>query len=251
MRGRIRTFLFQITPLLGFLVFWQIASRVVERGEFFFGSPTSVANSLVAKILDGSLIIDTAVTSYEALAGFVIGNLLGSIFGLSLWYSDLVSRVSRPYIVALGSVPIFAVAPIMILWFGIGIFSKIAMATISTIIVSVVQAYEGARNTDPEQIRLLYTLGGKKWHVFRYVIIPSSLTWVIAGYKLNVSFALLGAFIGEFISAEKGLGHLIMTSMGLFNIPAVLTGVACISLIALVFMYAIGKLERRVLHWRY
>jgi NitT/TauT family transport system permease protein len=237
-------------PLATFLIFWEIAATSIERGVFFFGSPSTVARFLWIKTIDGSLPFDMGVTLYETIAGFIIGNIVGSITGMSLWYFPRLSQVSRPYIIAFGSIPIFALSPIIIIWFGIGLKSKIILAAMSTVVVSIVQAYEGAIQTDQKLIDLILSMGASKFVAFKKVVVPSTMSWLLAGYKINVGFALLGAFIGEFISSEAGLGHMIIQAMGLFNIPLVLTGVVGICILSLILVKCVGILQLWLMPWQ-
>ena len=198
---------------------------------------------LASKTIDGSLPYDFGVTFIEALAGFALGNFFGSLIGLSLWYSRTAFSISRPYIVALGSAPLFALAPILVIWFGTGILSKILIAALSTVFVALFQSYTGASEVNSEYLRLMQTFGATKQQTFRKVIAPSSIVWVISAFKLNVGFAILGAFIGEYISSNRGLGHLILVASGLFDISLVLCSVLLLVCVALVFNYAISRVE--------
>lgn len=117
----------------------------------------------------------------------------------------------RPYTAALASVPIFALSPMIIFWFGIGIFSKVMLAFLSTVVVAMVQSYQGAMTVQPRFLRLMAVVGADRSQIFRFLVAPSSIIRVINAMKLNIGLALLGAFIGEFISAEQGLGHMIVS----------------------------------------
>ena len=172
-----------------------------------------------------------------------MGNLIGTTIGLGLWFSKTIFNMAKPYIIALGSAPIFALAPLMILWFGTGIFSKVMMATLSTVFIALFQAYSGALAVNKDYIKLLQSFNATKRQVFTKIIVPSSIVWVISAFKINVGFALLGAFIGEYISSNAGLGHLILVASGLFNISLVLTGVLLMIIIALLFNVIITKIE--------
>ncbi len=245
---RIPTWL-KFVPLFVFLIFWELSATSIERGVFFFGSPSTVGKFLWIKTMDGSLPYDMGITLYETVLGFIIGNIVGSVIGMGLWYFPRLSQVSKPYITAFGSIPIFAVSPIIIIWFGIGLKSKVILAGLSTVVVSIVQAYEGATQTDQKLIDLLLSMGASKFITFKKVVVPSTLAWLLAGYKMNVGFALLGAFIGEFISSEAGLGHMIIQAMGLFNIPLVLAGVVGICILSLVLIKCVGLLQSRLMPW--
>lgn len=235
--------IYRALPLIIFVLFWEFSVRGQERLIFFFGSPSQIGEYLYSKTIDGSLPIDFAVTFVEALAGFILGNLGGTLLGLSLWYSKTAFAISKPYIIALGSAPIFALAPILVIWFGTGIFSKIMIATLSTVFIALFQSYTGASEVSRDYLRLMQTFGASKNQVFRKVIAPSAVVWVISAFKMNVGFALLGAFIGEFISSNQGLGHLILVASGLFNISLVLCGVLLLIVIALILSFAVSRIE--------
>ncbi len=215
-----------------------------------FGSPSAIGRFLWQMMLDGSLARDIAVTGGETLSGFLIGNLIGTVLGLSLWYSVFVSRVVHPFIVAVGSIPIIALAPIIIIWFGTGFASKVAMSTLSVVVVALVTSYKGAIGVDPDQANLLKTLGAGKWKIFMKLVIPSSLTDIFAGLKLTVGFALIGAIVGEFMSSSIGLGHAIFQAGSLYAIPKVFASLVGTIILALVLTYIVGKAEHLLTPWR-
>lgn len=250
MRNRLLDLVFLFAPLVGFLVFWELASRWVERGVYFYGSPLSVGRHLVRKTLDGSLPIDMGVTALESIIGFITGTLAGTALGVALGYWPAGARVAKPYVLALGVIPIFTVAPILIIWFGIGLVSKVVMSLLSTVFVATFQAYEGVRGVDADYVFLLDTLGASRLQMFRQVVLPSALTWVVAGMRLNIGFAILGAFIGEYIASDVGLGHLIVNAAGLFNVPLALAGVLAICVLAMTLVGLVGLLERVLMPWR-
>lgn len=235
-------------PLVLFLAGWEILVRGNERLIFFFGQPSRVAQYVFHGVKDGSLLVDAGATSLEAALGFLLGNIIGTAIGLSLWYSKLAFQIARPYIIALGSAPIFALAPLVIVWFGTGLFAKIMMAALSTVFIALLQSYTGAAEVSKDYLRLMKTFGATKNQTFRKVVAPAAIAWVTAAFKLNVGFAILGAFIGEFISSNKGLGHMIIVASGLFDISLVLCGVLMLVCIALIFTWLVSKLEAPLKH---
>lgn len=237
-------------PLVIFVLIWEWFVKGSSSRMFLFSSPSLVFEALIDGFKSGVLLIDISVTSIETISGFLIGNIFGSFFGLSLWFSRTIAKISRPYIVALGAVPIFSIAPMMIIWFGTGIFAKIIMAALSTVVVAIVQSYEGAKNVDKDQINLLKILGASKIKIFLNVIVPSSLIWVISSSKLNVGFALLGAFVGEFISSDSGLGYRILKAGGLYDIPLVLASIICIIGLSLILSWFLSIIEKKILIWK-
>jgi NitT/TauT family transport system permease protein len=144
----------------------------------------------------------------------------------------------QPFIVALGSIPIIALAPICIIWFGT---SKVAMATLSVVVVSLVTAYKGVMTVDPDQINLMRTLGASKRHIFRKLIVPASLGDIFAG---------LGAIIGEFMSSSEGLGHAIFEAGSLYIVPKVFAALAVTITLALCLTFIVGEIERLLTPWR-
>ncbi len=250
-RGRLGVFAAQLALLALLLAAWEAATRGAAVNAFLFGSPGAIASALIAAARDGTLFTDTLVTGLETLAGFVLGNLLGTGIGLALWYSRFVSRVLQPFILALGSIPIVALAPIVIIWFGTGFASKLAMATLSVVVVSLVIAYKGALGVDPDQINLMRSLGADKHQIFRHLVLPASLTDIFAGLKLTVGFALVGAIIGEFMSSDEGLGHAIFKAGSLYVISKVFAELAVTVALALVLSALVHRLERALLPWRH
>lgn len=242
--------LVQIAMMAAFLGFWEYQTSKSSQSAFMFGSPSAIGRFLWQMIRDGTLLRNTLVTGRETLAGFLIGNLIGTVLGLSLWYSLFVSRVVQPFVIAIGSIPIIALAPIIIIWFGTGFASKVAMSTLSVVVVALVTSYKGAIGVDPDQINLLKTLGARKRQIFGKLVIPSSLTDIFAGLKLTVGFALIGAIVGEFMSSSVGLGHAIFQAGSLYAIPKVFASLVGTIALALVLTFIVGKIEHGLTPWR-
>jgi len=239
-----------LVPLIAFLAAWFVFTYESQDRQFIFSSPEKVAVAFMKLTASGELIRHTGVTLFEALAGFASGTTIGAAIGLILWYSKTVANVARPYIAALGSVPIFALAPIIIVWFGIGIFSKVILAFLSTVVLAIVQAYQGAMSVEQRYLQLMNVVGASKTQVFKFVVVPSSLIWVVNAMKLNIGLALLGAFIGEFISAEQGLGYMIVKASGLYNMAKVFVGIGALMATALILTFLVNLLEKRLLQWQ-
>lgn len=240
----------QVGLLAVLLAIWEFFTHGNSQATFLFGSPSTIGDFLVKMVADGSLWRDTYVTGLETVLGFVVGNCIGTLIGLSFWYSRFVSAVVQPFIIALGSIPTIALAPIVIIWFGTGLVSKIAMSTLSVVVVAIVTSYKGAFGVDPDQINLMRTLGARKLQIFRKLVVPASLTDIFAGLKMTVGFALVGAIIGEFMSSSEGLGHAIFKAGSLYIIPKVFAALVATIALALVLTYVVGKVERLLMPWR-
>lgn len=237
-------------PFLFFLLIWHLSTGHDPQKQFIFSSPEKVWLALLRLIGSGELWTNSMVTIGEALAGFLLGTTIGAALGLALWYSRLVAQISRPYITALSAVPIFALAPIIISWFGIEITSKIMLAFLSTVSMALVQSYQGAMSVEKRYLKLMQVVGAGRSQIFRLVVVPSSLIWVLNAMKINIGLALMGAFIGEFISSEQGLGCMIVKASALYDMATVFVGILALILIALVFTFIIEKLEKRLMGWK-
>jgi NitT/TauT family transport system permease protein len=239
----------QVGILVALVALWEWGAQSGRINTFLYASPSIIWGHFIDKI-QTTLLADAGVTLEETLIGFLLGNLIGIAVGLSLWYSRLTARIVSPYILALGSTPILALAPLVIIWFGVGFTSKVALATLACVVVALLQAYEGAMSVDNDLINLMRSFGATKAQIFRKIVMPSSYAWVVSALKLNIGFALIGAVIGEYISSEKGLGHMILVAGANFNIPVVLLGVFSLIVLALVMNVVVGKVEDYLLRWK-
>ena len=242
--------LIQILLIFVFLIVWECIVKDSTKLKFLYGSPSMIWQSLIESWKYNKIYLDLIYTFSATIIGFIIGNIFGIIIGLSLSYSPLLSRISKPFIIALGAIPIFSIAPMMILWFGTGFIAKVYLVIFSTFLITTFQAYTGAISVDSKFKRLFSSLNAKDKHFFWYVRIPNSIVWVLTSFKITIGFALLGAFIGEFISSDMGLGHLIIKAGSLYNIPMVFVGLIHIVGIALLLNYLIGILERKFMKWK-
>jgi NitT/TauT family transport system permease protein len=249
-RTRLQVLLCQLLCAAALLGLWQWATQS-SSAAFLYGSPLGIAVAFAGIVADGTVWHDTYITATETLAGFLLGNGVGVTIGLLLWYSRFVSRVVAPFILALGSIPIIALAPITIIWFGTGFGSKVAMSTLSVVVVAIVIAYKGALGIDPDQINLMRSLGAKRVQIFRYLVVPASMTDIFAGLKMTVGFALVGAIVGEFMSSSAGLGHQIFQSGSLYAISAVMAELIATIALALVLSAIVVRVERWLLPWRH
>jgi NitT/TauT family transport system permease protein len=240
----------QVSPALAIVLIRHLIIRFVPRYEFFIGSPLGIAREFGVLVREENLPVHVAVTGVEAILGFLAGCVLGTAVGLALWGSRRIYEISRPYLIALGSVPVFAFGPVLIFWFGTGLLSKIVLGFLSTFVIAVVQAHTGASEADPNLLRVVKAFGGTQRQAFLKIIVPSATIWVLSGIRLNIGMALLGAFIGEFISSRRGLGHLIIVAEGLYNVNQIWVGTICIVCIAMVFHACTMPIERWAKRWQ-
>ncbi|WP_027577767.1 ABC transporter permease [Bradyrhizobium sp. Ai1a-2] len=240
----------QILAVVGFFLLWEAAVRWGWLSGFLVGQPSGVLRNLIGSIANGSLFADTGYTIFEAILGFAFGTVIGSVIGLALWYSVFVARLVEPFIAAINSVPKIALAPIIILWFGTGLLSKVALAISLTSIVALITAYQAAKDADKDLQALLFSMGASKQQIFKRVIAPSTLPAIIATFRINIGFALVGAVVGEFISSQHGLGHVIYVASSLYDLNTVWAGLFTLMLVGFLFYHLVEVIENWLLPWK-
>ncbi len=240
----------QAAAVIGFFALWEIGVRAGWISAFLVGSPAGIFSFAYKMMLSGELLSDTWYTLFEAILGFIIGTIFGSLLGLALWYSVFVARLVEPFIVAINSVPKIALAPIVVLWFGTGLVSKVALSVSLTAIVALIAAYQAAKDADVDLQSLLISMGADKHQVFFKAVVPSTLPSIIATFRINVGFGLVGAVVGEFISSQRGLGHLIYTASSLYDLNTVWVGLFTLMIMGFVLYYVIDIIERAILPWK-
>lgn len=243
-RGRILAWQFLLLGL--FLGLWELGIRTQWLPVYLYGQPSGVWRELVGGIGSGALLHHGWITAQETVIGFLLGSILGSAAGLLLWLSPTAAAVLRPAMIALNGLPKIALAPLIIVWFGVGIESKIAVAGIITFIVAMITSAAGSQEVDQDYVKMLKALGASRWQIFRMVIAPGSIPWIASAFRLNIGFAMIGAVVGEYISAEAGLGYFVYYSGTLYNLNAVWAGIFALMVLALALDFVVGKVEKRI-----
>ena len=234
---------------IALLLIWHIVSgRWID--PFFISSPDAVAVKLWTWGVDGTLWHAFTYTFKAMIAGFIIGSLTGFFTGFALGRSDLLARLFDPYITAIYCMPKIALAPLLILWFGIGIESKIAMSALIVFFLVFLNTFSGVRDVNPLYLHVTSIMGASSMQQLRLVIFPSAAAWVLTGLKVSVPYALIGAVVGELISSNRGIGFLIGQASGIFDTAGVFAGLIVLAVTGIVLNAGLKKLERRLLRWR-
>lgn len=241
--------LLQVLTVAALLGAWEWGSRTGMINSFLFSSPSGVFEALTRRASSGLLLNDVWVTTSEVVIGYVLGAVGGSLLGLLLWYSRFVADYAAPFIAAIGAIPVLAIAPMTIIWFGTGLLSKIMIVAFSCVVVALTNSYRGAARADRDQIDLMRSFGASKHQIFTKIIAPGALPWIVQALKLNVGFAVVGAIIGEYISSDAGLGHMILLGSNNFSVNIVLAGLAVVMALVLVLSFFVNLLERLLLSW--
>jgi len=246
---RRRVLLLRVAVGVGFLALWYGASgRWID--TLLISSPDLVAARLWRWTLDGTLWSNLSITLLATVLGFAIGCTAGFTLGLLFGRFTTLAEVFDPYITAIYSIPKIALAPLFIIWFGIGIESKVAVSAAIVFFVIFLNTYSGVREVNPLYVHTTRIMGGGEAAVLRHVIVPSAAAWVITGLKVSVPYALVGTVIGEFMSANRGIGYLISQATGLFNTTSVYAGIIVLALVGAAINTGLKYLESHVLRWR-
>ena len=210
---------------------------------FFWSQPSAIWRTLLIFFTEGDAWVDISFTFRSTIFGFVLGTAVGSLFGLSFWWSRNYAAIVQPYIICFESIPKLALAPLIILVFGLGLVSKVAIAFALTFVISTLTTYAGVKALDPDGERLFYSLGATRWQVFRKLVVPFCLPWVISVLRVNIGLALTGAIVGEFIASQHGLGRAILYAGQTYDIALVWVAVLVLSTLAVIMYAAVSWLE--------
>lgn len=228
---------------------WQYASgRLID--PFFVSSPLLVFAKLQSWALAGTLWAHLYVTLYAMVLGFIIGAFGGFLVGLLFGRSALTAALLDPYITGIYCLPKIALAPLFIMWFGIGIESKIAMAAIIVFFLVFLNTFAGVRDVSKIFIHTTRIMGANEWQLLRYVIFPSAAAWVLTGLKISVPYALIGAVVAELISSNRGVGFLIGQAAGLFDTAGVFAGLFILAFTGVVLNMLLKRVEKHLLRWQ-
>jgi NitT/TauT family transport system permease protein len=244
----------QITLLAVLLGAWQIAADTKSISVFFFGSPSGTWQELYSWIrhgtVQGSLWQQAWVTLQETVIGFAVGVVLGVALGMLLGRIPFLARVFRVYIGTLNSIPRIVLGSVFVIWFGLGMGSKVALAIVLVFFSVFFNAFQGARDVDQNLIANARILGASRASVTLHVVLPSAFSWIIASLRVAFGLAITGAVVGELLGATQGLGLLIEQAQGNFEPDGVYAGLVVTTLLAVSAEGLITLLERRLLRWK-
>jgi NitT/TauT family transport system permease protein len=232
------------------LLIWEAMILIFRLPPFILPNPWQVAVRFVLAIQDGTLLRNSAYTLLEILAGLGIGVALATLVGYFISKSRLFERLSTPFLIASQAVPVVAIAPLLMIWFGPGLLSKVLICALIVFFPVLVNTVVGLKAV-PETLRdLLHTLRASRWQTLRVLEIPAALPVFLGGLRIGATLSVIGAVVGEFVKADRGLGFLINASRGLYDIPLSYAAVFALVIIALVLYGLVILLENILLKWQ-
>lgn len=229
------------------LVAWELACLLLAIPTYLLPSPSRIAASIAQA--PGTLAMHAGITLMEAVLGFLIGSLLGAILGAAFAEWRLLARSLLPYVVAANTIPVVAIAPILILWFGHGLASKVAVTAFLSFFPLAINAMKGLVSYDRTVMDVFHVAAATPWQRFWKMRFPSALPFIFTGLKLNVTFSVIGAIVAEFIQADRGLGFVIMTAYRSLNMPRLWAAMLASAVIGILFFAIVALVERLVIPW--
>jgi NitT/TauT family transport system permease protein len=233
---------------------WELGTRVGVIDPFFWGKPSGIANQIWVWTTEGTaqgpLWEQIAATMEETVLGFIIGVVLGVTLGILLGRNRFLADIMSPYIKAANAIPRVVLGSIFVLAFGLGMQSKVALAVVLVFFVVFFNAFQGVREVDKNLLANARILGADNRRVTTEVIIPSALSWIMASLHVSFGFALVGAVVGEYLGAIKGVGLMIVTAQNTFNANGVFAAIVILATVALIAEAIVTAIENRLVKWR-
>jgi NitT/TauT family transport system permease protein len=254
-RRRHRSVIWSFRVLVLVVVFgsWELLSTYVL-DPFYYSKPSAIAERLYGWFADGtskgSVWSNIGVTLQEAVYGFLLGAVAGVVLGILFGRARLLAEVLSPFVQALNAVPRIVLAALFIIWFGLGMESKVATALVLVFFPVFFNAFQGAREVDRNLVDNARILGASRRQVLWSIVVPSATSWILASLHTAFGFALIGAIVGEYAGAAKGVGLLISTAQGTFDAAGIYAGMILSTVLALLAELVLGSAERRLLRWR-
>lgn len=246
-----------ITRLTVKIVFWSVFFLTwegsVHRGwinEFFLPRPSTLLNTFGQILADPDIFDHLSATFSAAVIGIVLGIFIGMILGFMAFLIPFASDILEPFMVLLNAIPRVVLAPLMVIWFGIDIGSKIALSLVLVTVLMFFAVYSGIKNSDKNLEIRVRTLGGGLKEVIRYVYLPSLFLWVMSNFRVSVGLAFTGAVVGEFVASSRGLGYMLQFAQSTYNASLTIALVILIALFVMILFFFATLLEKKVLSWQ-
>lgn len=229
---------------------WEGAVAIGAVDPFFVSRPSAIAERVGTWIASGYLWRHLFVTLGESFLGLVIGAMIGVTAGFALARSPFAARVAEPFIAMLNAVPRVVLAPLFLLWFGLGIWSKVALSVTLVFFIMFFSTYQGVRHAEQVIIDNVRMLGASERQLVRHVLVPSALTWIFSSLQASLGFAMVGAVVGEYLGATRGLGYVISQAEGTFDTTGVFAGMTVLSFVVVAVSSGVSRAERWLLRWK-
>ena len=244
-----RRYLAATLSVVGGLALWEIISRYVVANALFLAGPSQIAVAIYHLAMTGELWHHIGVSAAEFALGYVVASILGIALGLAMASSATMKQALQPWVSGLYATPTIALAPLFILWFGIGIWSKVIVVITLVLFPVAINTEAGLRTTSERLIEMLRSFGATKRQIFLKVSLPSAVPFILAGLKLGIGRGLIGVVVAELFGSRAGLGRLISQSADAFNMPELFAGVVILAVAGIVMTAGFSRLEGKIVPW--
>lgn len=231
-------------------IVWELAAWQWPEVARLVSQPTEIARGIVEVVANGTIWQHFQTTLTEMAVGYVIGAIAGVALGFLFGRVKLLGDIFNPYITLFNGIPKVALAPVFVIWFGIGVMSKIAIILTMVFFVVFINTFAGLRSVNEEYVNIVRIMGASSWQVAREVFLPATLPYIMVGLRAGIPFSVIGAVVGEFIASTKGLGYFINYHQGTYDTNGIFVGVTILALLVVVLDWLLSRLERRLLKWR-
>lgn len=242
--------LVQVAIVFSLLLVWEVGVRAGLIDPFFFPAPST----LVARIRDwmatADFWTDVGITLLETILSFVAGIAIGTALGIWLGLSPFAAEVVQPFIKMFNAIPRILLGPIFVIWFGLGLTSKVALGVTLVLFVAFFNTFQGVREVNPVVLANARLLRASKWSLLRHVYLPSATTWILSSLRVSVGMAVMGAVVAEYLGSSAGLGHLIAQAEGVLDAAGVFAGIIVLSAFVIALDALVDRVEKRLLVWR-
>jgi NitT/TauT family transport system permease protein len=239
----------QLAAVAVLLAVWEAAGRAGMLNPMYAPSPSRVGAALVDLFADGRIWPHLEATFTAALGGLALGVAAGVLLGVVAALVRLIAELIEPVMSVLNAIPRVILAPLFVIWLGIGLASKVALSFILVAVLIFFTVFSGIRQVDRKLVERVVTLGGSRWSLVRHVYLPSVATWVLSNLKIAVGFAFTGACVGEFVAATRGLGYLLSFAQSTYNAALMFALILLILVVVLLIFAIAGRLEKHLLRW--
>ncbi|MBW7968285.1 ABC transporter permease [Bradyrhizobium sp. BR 10289] len=247
-RGKV--VLVQVAIVLSLLLVWESGVRAGLIDPFFFPAPSTLVARIGEWMSTADFWTDVGVTLLETILSFVAGIAIGTTLGIWLGLNPFAAEVVQPFIKMFNAIPRILLGPIFVIWFGLGLTSKVALGVTLVLFVAFFNTFQGVREVNPVVLANARLLRASKWSLLRHVYLPSATTWILSSLRVSVGMAVMGAVVAEYLGSSAGLGHLIAQAEGVLDAAGVFAGIIVLSAFVVALDAVVDRAEKRLLVWR-
>lgn len=240
----------QVAIILGLVLIWELGVRSGLIDPFFFPAPSAIVDRIMEWIATADFWTDLGITLLETILSFVIGIGIGTTLGIWLGLTPFAADVFQPFIKMFNAIPRILLGPIFVIWFGLGLTSKVALGVTLVLFVAFFNTFQGVREVNPVVLANARLLRASKASLLRHVYLPSATTWILSSLRVSVGMAVMGAVVAEYLGSSAGLGHLIAQAEGVLDATGVFSGIIVLSIFVIALDALVDRAEKRLLVWR-